>query len=131
MNVRPGVAVVATNIWAAFKGRRALNIEWNEGAKNHESTDALFKTFATLAKGKPAKEVHTIGNTEAVTTTKSRTLEAEYAAPFLAHATMEPMNFIAEVKGDKCELWGGLQLPDWTVSDIADKCGLKKRKHQG
>jgi isoquinoline 1-oxidoreductase beta subunit len=126
MNVRPGVAVVASNVWAAMKARRLLKIDWNEGEKNHESTDALFKTFAQLAQNKPTKEVHVVGNVDAVIAPKSKTYQAEYAAPFLAHATMEPMNFIAEVKGEQCELWGGLQLPDWTVRDIAEKCGLKK-----
>ncbi|MBL7826821.1 MAG: xanthine dehydrogenase family protein molybdopterin-binding subunit [Saprospiraceae bacterium] len=126
MNVRAGVAVVATNVWAAMKGRRALKITWNEGPQNQESTDLLFQTFKTRAKETPAKIVHTAGDVDAVKTSKSLSLEAEYAAPFLAHATMEPMNFIAEVKDGKCELWGGLQLPDWTVNDISQKCGLKK-----
>jgi len=126
MNVRPGVAVVATNVWAAMKGRRLLKITWNEGAQNKESTAELFKNFTKIAKNKPAKSVHTIGDFDAVTSAKSNTFQAEYAAPFLAHATLEPMNFIASVQGDQCELWGGLQLPDWTVSDIAEKCGIKK-----
>jgi isoquinoline 1-oxidoreductase beta subunit len=126
MNVRPGVAVVATNVWAAMKGRKLLKIDWDEGDKNRENTDDLFKTFASLAPAKPARIVHTVGNVDAMTASQSKTIHAEYAAPFLAHATMEPMNFIAQVKGEQCELWGGLQLPDWTVRDIADKCGLKK-----
>lgn len=126
MNVRAGVAVVATNVWAAFQGRRALKVTWNEGPNNQESTKVLFNTFARLAKETPAKIVHSAGDTDAVKTTRSTSLAAEYAAPFLAHATMEPMNFIASVNGDQCELWGGLQLPDWAVSDIAQKCGLKK-----
>lgn len=126
MNLRPGVAVVATNIWAAMKGRQALKVSWNEGDKNQESTAALFKTFAELAPNKPAKEVHKVGDPDAVVAPKSRSYKAAYLAPFLAHATMEPMNMIAAVKGAQCELWGGLQLPDWAVGDIAQKCELKK-----
>jgi isoquinoline 1-oxidoreductase beta subunit len=128
MNVRAGVAVVATNTWAAMKGRRALQVTWNEGANNKESTEALFKTFAQKAKQAPAKVVHTIGDTSAVKLPKKQTFQAEYAAPLLAHATMEPMNFIASVQDGMCELWGGLQLPDWTVNDISDKCGIPKKQ---
>ncbi|MBK8194690.1 MAG: xanthine dehydrogenase family protein molybdopterin-binding subunit [Lewinellaceae bacterium] len=126
MHARAGVAVLATNIWAAIKGRRLLNIKWNEGEKNKDSTAELFRTFAELAKKPPQKTVHTAGDVNAVNASKANTLNAEYAAPFLAHAMMEPLNYIAAVKGDQCELWGGLQLPHWTVETIAKECGILK-----
>ncbi len=125
-HVRPGVAVLATNTWAAMKGRRALKVQWDEGPRNHESTDALFKNFAEKAAQTPKIVVHTAGNVDAVKASKSNTLTAEYAAPFLAHATMEPVNFIASVRDGQCEVWGGLQLPDWAVGEISKSCGLKK-----
>lgn len=126
MNMRPGVAVIATDIWAAMKGRRMLKIKWNEGANNKESTEQLFKTFATTAKNEPKQVVHTVGDTSKTKAPASRTLTATYSAPFLAHAQMEPINCIAEVKGDRCEFWGGLQLPDWAVSTIATECNIPK-----
>ncbi len=126
MHARPGVAVLATDIWAAMKGRKLLKIKWNEGPDNTQSSAQLFKTFAEKAVLTPLQVVHTAGNTDAVVVPKSKTLRASYSAPFLAHAAMEPINFIAEVKGDQCELWGGLQLPDWAVSTIATECGIPK-----
>lgn len=126
MHMRAGVAVLATNTWAALKARKLLKIKWNEGNRNKENTEQLFKTFAARAAETPQNTVHTIGDTGVVTATKSRTLTAEYAAPFLAHAMMEPLNFIAQVKDGQCELWGGLQLPDWTVDTIAKECGLER-----
>ena len=124
MHVHAGVAVVATNIWSAMKARKSLNITWDEGQRNKESTDELFKTFAAKAKTKPQIDVFTKGDvTKFATQTE---ISATYAEPFLAHATMEPVNFIASVTGDKCELWGGLQLPDWTISTISKDCGIKK-----
>jgi isoquinoline 1-oxidoreductase beta subunit len=58
MHVRAGVAVIATNIWAAIKARKLLNITWDEGKNNNESTEALFKTFEARAKEKPLIGVH-------------------------------------------------------------------------
>ena len=126
MHMRAGVAVLATNTWAAMKARRLLKIQWNEGERNEESTDQLFKTFASKAREKPQVTVHSAGDVDAVSVSRSNTLTAEYAAPFLAHAMMEPLNFIAEVKGDACELWGGLQLPDWAVDTISKECSIPR-----
>ena len=124
MHVRAGVAVVATNTWAAIKARKLLNSTWNEGKKNKESTDQLFKTFAEKAKAKPQIEVFKKGDLSTVNGIMEVT--ADYSEPFLAHATMEPMNFVASVIGDDCEIWGGLQLPDWAVNTIASTCEIKK-----
>jgi len=124
MHVRAGVAVIATNIWAAMKARKILNITWDEGKKNNESTDALFKTFADKAVTKPQFNVFTKGDVKKFS--DKNEITATYAEPFLAHGTIEPVNFIAAVKDDKCELWGGLQLPDWAVNTVAKECGFKK-----
>jgi isoquinoline 1-oxidoreductase beta subunit len=124
MHVREGVAVIATNTWAAIKARKLLNITWGEGEKAKENTEQLFKTFETLSKTKPQIDVFKKGDV----TMGAGKLEitASYTEPFLAHATLEPMNFIASVKGNNCELWGGLQLPDWAVNTIAKECKIKK-----
>lgn len=124
MHVHAGVAVIASNTWAAIKARKLLNITWDEGKKNTDNTDDLFKTFAEKAKTKPAIEVFKKGDVNSVA--GKNEITASYAEPFLAHGTIEPMNFVAAVNGDACELWGGLQLPDWTVSTIAKDCGIKK-----
>jgi isoquinoline 1-oxidoreductase beta subunit len=126
MHVRDGVAVIATTAWAAMKARDLLSITWDEGNRNKESTEELFRTFEEKSNGVPKIEVfskgdfsHVAGNNE---------ISAAYAEPFLAHATMEPVNFIAAVHADSCELWGGLQLPDWAVNTISSDCNIKKDK---
>lgn len=124
MHVRAGVAVIATNTWAAMKGKELLNVTWDTGKANNENSEDLFKTFALKAKEKPAIAVYNKGD---VTKFAGKNeITAAYASPFLAHATMEPMNFIASVKGSTCEIRGGLQLPDWAVNTIAQECGFKK-----
>jgi isoquinoline 1-oxidoreductase beta subunit len=124
MHVRAGVAIVATNIWSAMKARKLLNITWDEGKKNNESTDELFKTFEARSKINPAIGVFIKGGD--LKYEGKNEITAAYAEPFLAHATMEPVNFIASVKEETCELWGGLQLPDWTVNTVAKECNIKK-----
>lgn len=124
MHVRAGVAVIATNLWAAIKARKLLNITWDEGKNNNESTEQLFKTFEAKAKLNPQNEVFKKGDVKKFA--GKNEITAAYAEPFLAHATMEPVNFIASVKDGTCELWGGLQLPDWAVNTIVKDCGIKK-----
>ncbi len=126
MHVRPAVAVVATNIWSAMKARKLLKIKWNEGTQNKQSTDQLFKNFAVRSKTAPGMVSFKKGTPDSITLTPVNSITAEYAEPFLAHGTMEPINFIASVQGDHCEVWGGLQLPDWTVNTLATECGFKK-----
>ena len=124
MHVRSGVAVIATNTWAAIKGKELLNITWDEGKKNADSTEQLFKTFEEKAKQKPQFEVWNKGDVSSVNGKDE--ISASYAQPFLAHAAIEPVNFTASIKGDSCELWGGLQIPDWAVNTISAACGIKK-----
>jgi isoquinoline 1-oxidoreductase beta subunit len=124
MHVRAGVAVIATNTWAAMKARKLLNVTWDEGKKNNDSTQELYKTFQAKAKTKPQIDVYNKGDVTKFA--GQNEITANYAEPFLAHATMEPINFIASVTGDKCEVWGGLQLPDWAVNTIVRDCGIKK-----
>ncbi len=125
MHLHAGVAVIATSTWAAMKARTLLKVIWDEGDNNNESTEELFKTFRERSKEKPAIEVYKKGDTTAVNESKENNIESVFSAPFLAHGTMEPMNFIVSVKTDSCELWGGLQLPDWAVGTIAQELGLK------
>ncbi len=122
MHLHAGVAVIATNTWAAIKARKLLTIKWDEGQNNKDNTDDLFKIFAAKANDKPVKEGYKKGD---ISKTGANTLAAEYAEPFLAHGNMEPLNFTAHVTKDACELWGGLQMPDWAVQSIAAELGLK------
>jgi isoquinoline 1-oxidoreductase subunit beta len=127
MHMRAGVAVIADSAWTAMKARKLLKIKWDEGNRNTDSTEALFKTFARKAKSAPLKTFEVRGDVSKVQADKKQRLSAEYAAPFLTHATMEPLNFTAEIREGKCVLWGGLQLPDWAVDTISKTCGIEKK----
>ncbi|MFQ5865072.1 MAG: molybdopterin cofactor-binding domain-containing protein [bacterium] len=105
-----GVAVVADSTWAAMKGREALEVVWDKGPHHAESTESLRQQFEELTL-KQGKVLRDDGDVEQALASAAKTLEAVYEVPFLAHATMEPMNYIADVRNDRCEIWGPTQVP--------------------
>jgi len=109
--VHAGVAVVATNTWAAMQGRKALKITWNPGPHAQESTES-YTAFMRDAVSKPGKEVvNRIGDPDGVLAKAADVIRADYELPFLSHATMEPQNCTARVDGDSIEFWAPTQSP--------------------
>ena len=98
------IAIVATNSWAAMQGRKALNIEWTPGAYHDESTESLD---VKLRAGLDAQEYWNWSNTSLNpdTVPAAKRLESIYEFPFLAHATLEPMNNTVWLRDGKCEAW--------------------------
>jgi isoquinoline 1-oxidoreductase beta subunit len=120
-----GIAVVADTTWAAIRGRDALQIEWDNGAAAAESTDSLRKQMQALTE-KPGTIVEHSGNADAALAKTPNKIEAAYELPFLAHATMEPMNCTADVRSDRAEVWAPTQGPIWIRDMVAQVSGLPK-----
>ncbi len=123
-----GVGVVADNFWAAKKGRDALKVEWDGGQFANVSSEGIYQTYEAAAaneKGLVAKKVGDPGSARA---SAAKTVEAVYFAPYLSHATMEPMNFTADVRADSCELWGGIQGQLIIQKVVADTLKLAPEK---
>jgi isoquinoline 1-oxidoreductase beta subunit len=93
------------------------------GAAASESDATLRRQFTDLA-AKPGKPVVEGGDTEAALGKAARTLEASYELPFLAHASMEPMNCTADVRADRAQVWAPSQSPDWNRDMVARVTGL-------
>jgi len=106
--ISSGVAVVADTFWAAKQGRDALTVNWDEGELADLDSDDLRKTYAELAQ-KPGAVARNDGNAEQAIKTSAKRIAAVYEVPFLAHATMEPMNCTAHVTKDGCEIWAPTQ----------------------
>jgi len=103
------VAVIADNFWRAQQAMLALPIEWDEGANAaHSSASILAGMQAALEKGEFEND-HAFGDAEAATKSAAKIVEAIYSVPYLAHATMEPMNCTAHFSSGKLEVWGGFQ----------------------
>jgi isoquinoline 1-oxidoreductase beta subunit len=109
-SISSGVAVVAESTWAAMEGRKALDVTWDEGPHAGLTSAEISHTFARLAAG-PTAVAREEGDAEAALKRAARTLEAVYEVPFLAHATMEPMNATADVRPGSCEVWAPTQFP--------------------
>ncbi len=103
-----GIAVVADNFWAAAKGLKALQVTWDEGPKSELSSDEIRKRFADLAE-RPGVVARNEGDFDKAMATAAKQLEAAYEVPYLAHATMEPMNCTADVRKDGCDVWVATQ----------------------
>lgn len=111
VQISSGVAVVAKGYWAAKKGRDALDVTWDYGPSAEVSSATIATQLAQLAEGKAATARHD-GDAEAGLSGAASKLEATYDAPFLAHATMEPMNATAHVRSDGVDIWAPTQFQE-------------------
>jgi isoquinoline 1-oxidoreductase subunit beta len=117
------VAVVADHMGAAKKGLAALVIEWDEGPYAKLNTEQIAGELeqATLKPGAVAQKLGDVDKAMAGAATR---VEATYRVPFLAHATMEPMNCTAHVRKDGCEIWVGSQVAARVQAAAAKTAGL-------
>jgi isoquinoline 1-oxidoreductase beta subunit len=117
------VAVVADHMGAAKKGLAALVIEWDDGPHAKLDTQAIVDELdkATL---KPGAVAQNIGNVDTAMASAVTKVEATYQVPFLAHATMEPMNCTVHVRKDGCEIWVGNQALGRAQATAAKTTGL-------
>ena len=120
------VAIIATNWWAALKGKRALKVQWDNG--NYDNTMSTEKYFAETyeAAKKEGVNFEEKGDFTAKYNSAKQKIEANYETPFVAHAPIEPENAIVHVKDDgSIEIWAPVQGPDWALRDV---CGYMKVK---
>jgi isoquinoline 1-oxidoreductase beta subunit len=117
------VAVVADHMGAAKKGLAALKIEWDDGPHAKLSTADVARELDE-ASLKPGAVAENIGDADAAMAGAVTKVEAVYQLPFLAHATMEPMNCTVRVRPDGCEVWVGNQAIPRVQATAAKVTGL-------
>src|SRR5277367_6107073 len=120
-----GVAVLADNTWTAFQGKQKLKIEWESSPHGVFSSDPYKKELQETAR-KPGKVVRELGDVDAAFAKGGKIVEAEYYAPLLAHASMEPPAALAVYKEGKVEVWAPSQNPVGARDAIAAAVGAKK-----
>jgi isoquinoline 1-oxidoreductase beta subunit len=118
-----GIAVVANSTWAAFEGRKALTIEWDDGPHAVFDTDAYHKEMSETAR-RPGKVVRKQGDPDAAFGKAAKVVAAEYYQAHMVHAPMEPPAAVARVADGKAEIWGPVQSPYGTRQDIAKALDL-------
>lgn len=140
------VVVVGNTTWEVMNARKALKLEW-EAFKDHNLTSSTFQggkidikvpgglessaqhaqTMAAFS-GRSARVVRKDGNPEAAFKRAAKVIERSYSAPFLAHNTMEPMNFFAHVTDEKATLVGPIQTPEFMEKSVAARLGMPLEK---
>ena len=116
---REGVAVVADNTWAAMQGRKALKVEWDDSGFAYHDTTQLYAKMEEDLKTREGLSARTKGNTtRALEKAGDKKIEAIYSTPYESHSAMEPMNCVANVTDNSCEIWGPIQAPGWVQDDL-------------
>jgi isoquinoline 1-oxidoreductase beta subunit len=119
-----GVAVVAKTWWQAKQAAAALPVEWSASPHAALSSEGIFADFARLLDNESGFTYFESGSQDVGGAAK--TLQAEYRAPFLAHATMEPINCTAQLKDGKLKLWTSTQVPSVAVDIAAKVAGVDR-----
>jgi isoquinoline 1-oxidoreductase beta subunit len=122
VEISQGIAVVADSTWNAIQGRKSMEIVWDEGQNANLSSAAIHTLLEEYSgkEGAVAEEKGDIG----LLGKAVKKVGAVYELPYLAHATMEPMNCTADVRKNHCEIWAPTQSPDWARRAAADALGL-------
>ena len=120
-----GIAVIADNTWAAFQGRKKLNISWDSGPNETYNSDA-YKNELRATSHNPCKVVRNVGDADAVFAKGGKVYEADYYVPLLAHASMEPMVAVADYKDGKVTIWAPTQSPQGVQDTVAKELGITK-----
>ena len=129
VQISNGVAVLADNTWSAMEGRKALLVEWDEGPLANSSSATIRKTFMDLAekRGAVARQE---GDVSSALSGAAHAIEAVYEVPYLSHAPMEPLNAVAHVRPDGCDVWSGMQIQSVARQTAAAVSGLPPEKVQ-
>jgi len=124
VQISTGVAVVADNTWSAMEGRRALEIVWDEGPNATNSSEAIRKLYHDRL-DQTGAIARKDGDADGALGSAAKKVEAIYEVPFLAHATMEPMNCAADVRADCCDVYAPTQFQTVNQMTAARITGLK------
>jgi len=121
------VAVVADDTWSAKRGLAALDIRWDEGPNAKVTTADIVQQLADASQ-KSGVVARKQGDAAGAMAGAAQKVEAIYELPFLAHATMEPVNCTVDVRPDGCDVWVGTQVPTFTQTAAAKVTGLPKAR---
>jgi len=125
MQALGGVAVIADSTYAAFQGKKKLKVEWTKSEHGVWTSDAFRKDLEATAR-KPCKVVRENGDVDQAFAAGGKIVEAEYYAPMLAHAAMEPPAALADYRDGKVQAWAPTQNPQGAQEAIAAAVGAKK-----
>ncbi len=123
-----GVAVIADTPYHAMKAAKAVAVTWSHGAMAGVSSAQIMTQLATALDTQTGHAYHATGNIDDALTSAAKTVSAEYRAPYLAHATMEPINCTVLVKDGRATVWASTQVPGVARHAAAKALGMSTDK---
>jgi isoquinoline 1-oxidoreductase subunit beta len=123
----PGVAVIANNTWAAMNGRKALKLDWDDGANGSYASDS-YRAAMLASAAKPGKVIRSVGDVDGAMKSAAKTVVADYYMPHLTQAPMEPPAATAQFKDGACQVWGPFQSPQAVRGGVAGRLGIDASK---
>jgi isoquinoline 1-oxidoreductase beta subunit len=127
LQVPSGVAVIAERFWPAKLGRDKLKVKWDEGENANLSTAKMLSDFSAQS-ASPGSLAKKVGDPQSALASAGKRITAEYNVPYLAHAMMEPLNCVVDLKDDGCEIWTGTQFETVDRANAAKVAGLPPDK---
>lgn len=124
--ISTGIAVVADTFWHAQQALARIQVEWDLPPLAQYSTPAIKAEFARQAADKSGSAHRSDGNADRAISASRTQLAATYTAPYLAHATMEPMNCTVVLKDGRCDIWAPTQATDVTAAMAEEVTGLRR-----
>lgn len=121
-----GLAVIGATTWHARQGAAAIDVQWQQRPLGALNSEAIEKELVQKAATDGGFAFHSRGDANTAEKTASRSIEALYNAPYLAHATLEPMNCTAQFKDGKLTIWAPTQVPQMARDAAAKAAGLGK-----
>lgn len=119
VDIGNGVGIVAAHYWQARQAGEQAQIDWDMPALSGHSSDTLLQRFQQALEHEPGSSAQQSGDADAAFAQSPLQLEADYWAPYLAHATMEPMNCTVQLDNGYCDVWVGTQAPELTRAAAA------------
>jgi isoquinoline 1-oxidoreductase beta subunit len=127
LQVPTGVAVIANRFWPAKVSRDKLKVKWDEGENASLATTKMLSDFSAQS-ASPGAIAKKVGDPQSAMASASKKIVAEYDVPYLAHAMMEPLNCVVDLKEDSCEIWTGTQFETVDRANAAKAAGLSPEK---
>lgn len=124
LQISSGIAVIAEATWTAFKGVELLEVEWLPGPDKNVNSESIRNSFLEKLNS-DGTEFLKVGNFNNIDFKDKNLINSVYELPFQAHAPMEPVNCVADVKNDRAEIWAPTQDPQKMQADIARKIGFR------
>lgn len=124
---RAGVAVVADSTWTAMKARERLKVTWDRGSRSGKSHEDQLTAMGTALDGNEGRVFRERGDVDGLFKRASKIIRAEYRSGYQAHALMEPLNAVADIKPGSAEIWIANQMPRWSILEVAHLAGIPSK----